>query len=194
MKNRGQNNLNDAISSMAVNSWINKNRVIWPEIDLSGIIFPWRMNMTFCEIPGANLTKSHFSQADFRWSNLKNVNLHSSSWFWSKIEFVDLSEAKYFQYSNFTNCCFMNGCEFNGEIIRRYVSYLDYSLRNIYLFLVKDKILKDKKLSYKIFFDDQFYTFEEFQNCIEEKSFDEADLKNLKAALEFFEVLAWSRE
>jgi uncharacterized protein YjbI with pentapeptide repeats len=50
---------NDTIASLAVNSWINRDHVIWPNADLTG----------------ANLIRANLTGANLRWSKLTGAKI-----------------------------------------------------------------------------------------------------------------------
>jgi uncharacterized protein YjbI with pentapeptide repeats len=49
---------NDTIASLAVNSWINRNRVVWPECDLSDA------ELRGCDLTGADLDWASLTECD----------------------------------------------------------------------------------------------------------------------------------
>lgn len=65
---------NDTIASLAVNSWINGGRVVWPKANLR-----WAglsgCNLIGADLRRANLTGADLTGADLRWTTLSGATV-----------------------------------------------------------------------------------------------------------------------
>jgi len=69
----------DTIASLAVNSWINGDRVVWPDANLSGaslyVANLLDADLRWADLRGADLHGANLQGADLRWATLSGANI-----------------------------------------------------------------------------------------------------------------------